>query len=113
MIDLREKDRIRIIALAEKTLPAHTQILAFGSRVKGTNHDTSDLDLVLRSEQQGDFSLANLAAFKQALHDSTIPILIQVLSWWHIPQSFQDNILKFHEVLTVVGASGKNKENEE
>ncbi len=113
MIDLREKDRVRIIELAQKTLPKNTQVWAFGSRVKGANHDASDLDLVLTSAQKDDFSLEHCFAFKEALQESNIPILIQVLSWWHIPQSFQDNILRRYEVLTVVGSLGSEQKNEQ
>ncbi|MFI3246548.1 MAG: nucleotidyltransferase domain-containing protein [Ferrimonas sp.] len=107
MIDLREKDRVRIIALANQHLPHKTELWAYGSRVKGTNHDASDLDLVLVSGSRDDFSLSDMQAFKDALQDSTIPILIQVLSWWHIPESFQHNIKQCYEILCVVDKQAK------
>ena len=101
MIDLREKDRVRIIALAQKTLPPDTKVWAYGSRVKGTNYEASDLNLVLVSEDQP-VTQDRLQAFKHALQDSTIPIIVQVLIWEAIPASFQENILKCYEVLCVI-----------
>ncbi len=110
MIDLREKDRGRIIALANQYLPQHTQVWAYGGRVKGTNHDASDLDLVLVSASSDDFSLSDMQAFKDALQDSTIPILIQVVSWWHIPETFQNNIKQCYDVLCVVDKQANENE---
>ena len=38
-MNLREKDRVRIIALAEKSFKSPFEIWAYGSRVNGDNHD--------------------------------------------------------------------------
>lgn len=107
MIDLREKDRVRIIALANQYLPHNCELWAYGSRVKGTNHDASDLNLALVSASKTDYSLSDLQAFKDALQDSTIPILIQVVSWWHIPENFQNNVQQCYDVLCVVDKQAK------
>lgn len=110
MIDLREKDKIRITALANLHLPSNTEIWAYGSRVKGTNHEASDLDLVLVSALSEDFSLSQMQAFKDALQDSTIPIFVKVVSWWHIPESFQHNIKQCYEILCVVDEKANENE---
>lgn len=107
MIDLREKDKVRIIALANQHLAQNTEVWAYGSRVKGTNHEASDLDLVLFCSLAEDFSLSDMAAFKDALQESNIPILVQVVSWWHIPESFQNNIKQRYDVLCVVDKQAK------
>ncbi len=103
MIDLRDKDRQAIIALAEAVFSPGTALWAYGSRIKGSNHEGSDLDLVVRAAQQQVMELGQLSDFITALQESNIPILVQVLSWQHMPEAFKAGILKNHEVLTVVG----------
>ena len=103
MIDLRDKERGAIIALAGKVFSPGTELWAYGSRVKGGNHEGSDLDLAVRAPQQQEMLPGQLSDFKTALQESTIPILVQVLSWQHMPESFKAGILQDHEVLTVVG----------
>jgi predicted nucleotidyltransferase len=104
MIDLRAKDRQIIEQIATSIFEAKTEIWAYGSRVAGTNHAASDLDLVVKPAEDSELDLEKLAEFIEALHDSTIPILIQVFSWANIPEPFRENILRRHEVLLVVGA---------
>jgi len=43
--------------------------------------------------------LCELGMFKELLQESTIPILVKVLDWNRIPESFRENILKGYEVL--------------
>lgn len=99
MIDLRDIDRDRICQLAKANLKPGTELWAYGSRVKGSNFEASDLDLVIKSNEQSPLSLDELIEFKQTLQDSNIPIVVQVLDWERIPQAFQDNILGAYEVL--------------
>lgn len=103
MIDLRPQDRQIIIDQAQEAFSQGTQIWAYGSRIKGTSHNGSDLDLVIRAAQDQTLDLEQLDNFKAALQESNIPILVQALSWQHMPQRFQAGILKQHEVLMVVG----------
>jgi len=67
--------------------------------VNGSAHDTSDLDLVLRSEHLTRLDSEEWAAFKAAVEESTIPILIQAFDWANMPASFHDNILRQYAVL--------------
>jgi predicted nucleotidyltransferase len=99
MIDLREKDRLRIIDIAKRVLNPGCEIWAYGSRVKGTNYDASDLDLAIITPAEQPLDPNTLADFKLALQDSNIPILIQVMDWQRIPESFRQNILTRYEVL--------------
>ena len=94
MLDLRDTDKLALQRIASKTLPKGTIIWAYGSRVKGTSHDTSDLDLVVHFPNSISSLDATtiLANFKESLQESNIPILIQVLDWDRIPESFQQNI---------------------
>ncbi|WP_252179626.1 nucleotidyltransferase domain-containing protein [Endozoicomonas sp. 4G] len=104
MIDLREKDRKSVCDLASQIFPCGTILWAYGSRVKGTHHDASDLDLVVHfPDGQDDIDSFNqLATFNEALRDSNIPIIVQVLSWSAIPESFKTNIKSCYEVLCLV-----------
>lgn len=99
MIELREKDRVNICRLADKVLPSGSILWAYGSRVKGTGHDTSDLNLVLISPEDEPIDIEYLQRFKLALQDSTIPIFVQVMDWNYMPEHFKDNILQRYEVL--------------
>lgn len=101
MIDLREKDRKAICAIAEQVFTPGTKIWAYGSRVKGTNHDTSDLDLVVHfptgQDRMTDYE--QLSAFLETLRDSTIPIIVQALAWHSIPDHFREGIEANYQVL--------------
>lgn len=96
---IRDKDKLEIIKIAKETIKTPSQIWAFGSRVNGDAHDTSDLDLVILSNDNKKLDINELMSFKEALRDSNIPILIQVLDWNRIPKSFHENILMKYEIL--------------
>ena len=100
MIDLREKDQQAIGTLASQIFTSGTEIWAYGSRVKGTNHDTSDLDLVVHfpSGQSQVEDLQQLSDFIEALQDSNIPIIVQVFAWHSMPEVFQKNIQENYQV---------------
>ena len=91
---IRDKDKVRVIALAKKTLQQPLQILAYGSRVNGEAHDTSDLDLVLKTKDNSHINIDDFLNFKEALQNSNIPIIVQVLDWNRVPDSFHKNILE-------------------
>ena len=90
---LRDKDRGLLIDLLQKYLPSVTA-WAYGSRVKGEAHDTSDLDIVLRSPDLSPIPISKLEAFKEALKESNIPILVEARDWARLPESFHREILK-------------------
>ena len=101
MIDLREKDRLAICDIAEKIFTENTELWAYGSRVKKTNHDTSDLDLVVHfpPEQDKSIDYEQLSHFIETLRDSNIPIIVQVTAWHSIPDNFRSNIQSLYQVL--------------
>jgi predicted nucleotidyltransferase len=90
---IREKDRKNIIELAKRSIKTPSKILAYGSRVNGKAHDMSDLDLVIVSDNGKTLNINELNDFKEKLRDSNIPILVQVMDWYRIPESFHENIL--------------------
>jgi predicted nucleotidyltransferase len=99
---IRQKDKDKIILIAKNTLQTPCKLLAYGSRVNGEAHDTSDLDMVLVSKDDKKIDIDELIDFKEKLQDSTIPILIQISDWYRIPQSFHKNILRNCEEIVSV-----------
>jgi predicted nucleotidyltransferase len=109
---IREKDKQMIIDLAKKTLNQPLEVWAYGSRVTGKAHETSDLDMVLVTNEEQELKLTDLLQFKKALENSNIPILTQVLDWNRIPKSFHQNILNNYEVMVRIDGELKGLVNE-
>ena len=102
MIYLRPKDRQLIEQLAHEHLPNGSQLWLFGSRVKGTAHESSDVDMVVFPQNEQDAASATVD-LQQALQDSNLPLITQVFYWPQLPQRFQQNIRQAYEVLVEVG----------
>ena len=100
---IRQKDRNLIITLAKENLKQELKILAYGSRVNGEAHDTSDLDLVLVSKNKEKININDFVNFIEALKDSNIPIFVQVLDLNRIPETIHKNILDNNEELMRIG----------
>lgn len=100
---LREKDKQALINITKASVSQKAQLWAFGSRVNGEAHDTSDLDLVIVSDNKQKININEFLELKENLKESNIPILIQVLDWNRIPKSFHTNILLNYEKITQIG----------
>lgn len=79
-------------------------VWAYGSRVRGRNHDASDLDLVIYQSNNPDQPLATLIELQEALVDSPLPILVQVMDWARIPESFREEIRHGYMVIQGKGS---------
>lgn len=75
----------------KQTVP-NAQVWAYGSRINGTAHEGSDLDLVLVGD-------GDIYALKEALQESNIPFLVDVVKFENLPESFKKEILKKYVVL--------------
>lgn len=76
------------------------EVWAYGSRVAGTAHETSDLDLVVR--HPADLKAKQGSAFwdlKEAISESNLPLLIELFDWARLPPAFWDNIAGQYVVL--------------
>lgn len=104
---IREKDRQAIIGIAKEVINTLIQILAYGSRVNGRAHETSDLDLVIINKNNQSLDWDVLQAFKDRLQDSTIPIIVQVMDWFLIPERFRQNILTHSELFLDVSTTNQ------
>ena len=96
---LKPQDKEEILKIAKQVFKTPLEVLAYGSRVDGTAHEGSDLDLVLRSKNLKPIDIKELTDFKNKLSNSSIPIIIQFLDWATIPEYFRQTILKKHVVL--------------
>lgn len=95
---LRPKDReslLRIFSSAGVPL----EVWAYGSRVTGTAHSGSDLDLAVRSPDGQPLPRAVLNDLIEKIRESNIPILVDLRDWALLPESFRKNIERKHEVL--------------
>lgn len=82
-------------AILRRHLP-DVEAWAYGSRVTGRSHDASDLDLVLRGKDLTAIPARRLQAFRDAVEESTIPILIEARDWARLPEHFQREIQRRH-----------------
>lgn len=98
-MNLRAIDRERVLACFRQTFRDEAHLWAYGSRVKKTNHEGSDLDLVVVAVQPGKSFGRQLVQFRHLLHESSLPILVQVQDWNALPPMFQQEILKAREVM--------------
>jgi len=97
-LDLPQQYRKQLEALFERLAPELT-VWAFGSRVNGSSHDGSDLDLVLRNPDDLSRRIENLSRIRAAVSEGDFPILIDILDWAVLPESFRAEIEKSHVVL--------------
>ncbi|MBF0435162.1 MAG: nucleotidyltransferase domain-containing protein [Magnetococcales bacterium] len=65
----------------------------YGSRVTGTGHETSDLDLEVRNPVDPDLEQPGIGAVRTAFMLSDLPIRVEVEDWARIPDSFRQEIV--------------------
>jgi len=95
---LREKDKDRLIAIFQKiTIPI--EVWAYGSRVNGTAHEGSDLDLVIRTPDLQKLPIDIYEDLKETIRECNVPIIVELFDWARLPVSFHKNIEAQHEVL--------------
>ncbi len=95
---LRQKDKEKLFNIFS-SVNFPFEIWAYGSRVKGTAHAGSDLDLVIRGIQGDKIPDEILTSLQQKIEDSTIPILVELRDWNRLPGYFHENIKNEHEVI--------------
>jgi predicted nucleotidyltransferase len=88
-----------ILSLLTGNIKNNIKVLVYGSRINGRAHSGSDLDLVIRSEDNKPLDIKELVNLKENLTESNIPFLVDVLDWNRIPDYFKENILQNYEVL--------------
>ena len=105
-LNLAPQHLARLQILLAQYVP-DAEVWAYGSRVNGGAHEGSDLDLVLRNPTHLAHNLEGWLELKEALQNSTLPILVEVHLWAHLPTSFRPNIEAGYVVLQRGDAQGK------
>jgi len=94
---LKPKYKQMLIDLfSEVTLPI--EVWAYRSRVKGTAHDGSDLDLVIISKDGNKIPIELLMELKEKIRESNVLLLVELFDWERLPESFHKNRQACHEV---------------
>jgi predicted nucleotidyltransferase len=97
-LDLPQKYLEQVQALLRAHVP-HAEVWAYGSRVTGSGHEASDLDLVLRNPQNLHEETAALSDLKESFTESNLPIRVDIMDWARIPASFHREIERAHVVV--------------
>ncbi|MHB8057873.1 MAG: nucleotidyltransferase family protein [Desulfuromonadaceae bacterium] len=90
-LDLRPEWLEIIRHILAANLP-EAEVIAYGSRVTGTCHEGSDLDLVARNRLNPMLPVRNLGEVRGAFSESNLPILVDIMDWARIPDSFREEI---------------------
>lgn len=98
-LEVEEAARLQLaprhLRLLRDLLHAHVpqaQVWAYGSRVTGGAHEGSDLDLVLRNPTRLSTACDGWLNLKEALQESSLPIVVDVHDWARLPADFHRNI---------------------
>lgn len=98
MIKIRPQDLEKVLAILKRYVP-EAEVWAYGSRVDGSSHQTSDLDLVLRDRDDLSRPQPDLAALQAAFSESNLPILVDVNDWARVPEGFRREMEACHHIL--------------
>ena len=90
-LTLPSRYRLQVEDIVREHVP-YAEVWAYGSRVNGTSHEASDLDLVLRGPELKPIPTADIQAVREAFEQSNIPILIDTHDWARLPGSFHREI---------------------
>jgi uncharacterized protein len=83
-----EKKHLEIVLQILRKYPY--QFYAYGSRVKGTAHQFSDLDLCY----QENIPISITRKIKEEFQESNLPFRVEVINWCRMSSEFQDLIKK-------------------
>ena len=96
MIDLNPKHFETVQHILAKHVPGY-EVRAFGSRVKWTAKDYSDLDLAVIGSKP--LSLRQKGKLSEAFEESNLPMRVDVLDWHRISEEFKKIITEEYEVI--------------
>jgi len=91
-----QPDHLRLLLDILNSSAPGAEVWAYGSRVNGAAHDGSDLDLVVRNPDALNHPQKQLWRLRQALGESNLPMLVDVLDWARIPEDFRHEIERQH-----------------
>ncbi|MDR0704448.1 MAG: nucleotidyltransferase domain-containing protein [Planctomycetaceae bacterium] len=95
ILSITEEQRNEIISLLDRYLPNVTAWI-FGSRIKHSARQNSDLDLVIFANEN---DRLKVNALRDAFDESNIPFRIDMHVWNELPETFKRNIETDYVVL--------------
>lgn len=98
MLNLKPEYLITIRKILAEHVPTMI-VWAYGSRISGSSHGGSDLDLVVINPQASTKPQNNIAELRDAFSESELPILVDVMDWAQIPESFRQEIKRRYSVV--------------
>ena len=107
MIDLNPKHFEIVQHILAKHVPG-CEVRAFGSRVKWTAKDYSDLDLAVVGSKP--LTLRQTGQLAEAFEESNLPIRVDILDWHTISEEFKKIITEEYEVIQGSEAVTANEE---
>lgn len=96
MIDLNPQHLETVQHILSKHVPG-CEVRAFGSRVKWTAKDCSDLDLAVIGSKR--FKPKEMYRLTEAFEESALPIRVDVVDWYAIPEGFRRIIAAKYAVI--------------
>jgi type I restriction enzyme S subunit len=90
-IDISPKDLETVINILNKHVPEY-EVRAFGSRVKWTAGESSDLDLVIMTDKP--LPTLKMAELKDDFSESDLPFRVDIVDWAATKESFRKIIEK-------------------
>ena len=97
-LDLEPDDQQQVKIILKQWAP-NMEIWAYGSRVNGHSNDASDLDLVVRNPKCPQQPIEHLAQLKQTFKDSNLPIIVDLMDWASLPDSYRVEIKKRYIII--------------
>jgi predicted nucleotidyltransferase len=101
-LDLSPRWLDEVQAILVRHVPMH-EVWAFGSRVKGTASEASDLDLVVRNPTALGLACSSLSRLRADMAASALPIRVDVVDWARLPETFREEVLKAYLIVRVGG----------
>lgn len=81
-----------LLDIIQENIP-DLEVRVFGSRAKnGEVRESSDIDLLVRDTEGKRIDVMQWSGFKEALDDSSIPYVVDVLDWYFLAQEFINDI---------------------
>ena len=91
--------REQVVCILSRNTPG-IEVWAYGSRVDGSNHDASDLDLVLRAPDLAPVSVKVISRLREAFDESNLPIIVDIHDWARLPEAYHEEIRRSFYVLS-------------
>lgn len=91
-MDLTKEETDIVIAAIRQHLPKDVEVYFFGSRVDGTSHKGSDLDVLIKWSSRVDLGQLSLA--KEAIEESNILFKVDIVDYHRCSEQMIKNISK-------------------